>query len=398
MDIRQSIFGEIAQYSGPVINVYGIEQGTLLRRLLLFDSVVIRSIRLREVPFLIRAFRKEGFLRLLNADILKLSCEFTSLIVDFARNGIRSVPLSHFTFGIVDTAEREKVLRSELHRLQGVPGLNNADRALMEETILSKLVRPPADYGAQLQAQVESDLRQNAPVLREAVAEQLRRQGADQSRPFNIHVEETQERVFHIASDLSRIYGTTEQKVHEILSPAVSAVGNLNQRIANMQAYSAITGFTEAEAPLLFGKFAGIFVQQNPAPIEERFARVLEVTALPDFITGKRVDVEKLMVIRESAECREFRHWLTTLDQVSDKEIEEMFGGLRSKLTSMIQSGTGKALRLATTTAVGLIPTAGLVAGPVAGVLDSFLVDRVFQTSGVVAFLTKTYPSLFVSA
>jgi hypothetical protein len=34
----------------------------------------------------------------------------------------------------------------------------------------------------------------------------------------------------------------------------------------------------------------------------------------------------------------------------------------------------------------------------VAGAIDSFLVDRVLPRSGIVAFLTKTYRSLFASA
>jgi hypothetical protein len=33
-----------------------------------------------------------------------------------------------------------------------------------------------------------------------------------------------------------------------------------------------------------------------------------------------------------------------------------------------------------------------------AGAADEFLIDRVFPTSGVFAFLTETYPSLFESA
>jgi hypothetical protein len=55
----------------------------------------------------------------------------------------------------------------------------------------------------------------------------------------------------------------------------------------------------------------------------------------------------------------------------------------------------GKFVRLATTTGIGLIPGVGLAAGIAASAIDSFLVDRVLPKSGVVAFLTETYPSLF---
>lgn len=74
-----------------------------------------------------------------------------------------------------------------------------------------------------------------------------------------------------------------------------------------------------------------------------------------------------------------------------------MIKSVRSKITSIIQSNMGRTLRFAAATAIGLIPPIGIVAGPVTGALDSFLIDKVFPNSGVVAFLTNTYPSLFVS-
>jgi hypothetical protein len=82
----------------------------------------------------------------------------------------------------------------------------------------------------------------------------------------------------------------------------------------------------------------------------------------------------------------------------TDQQISEMIGGVRNKLGSMLQSGIGRKVRFAVSTAIGLIPGVGLVAGPAASGIDSFLIDRVFPTSGVVAFLARTYPSLFVSA
>ena len=108
--------------------------------------------------------------------------------------------------------------------------------------------------------------------------------------------------------------------------------------------------------------------------------------------------MDKLLRARESAECLEFRAWLTKLDGVSDKDVADLVGGFRNRVGSLAHSGPGKILRLAATSAIGSIPGYGLVTGPIAGVVDSFLIDKVFPTSGVVAFLTQTYPSLFEGA
>jgi hypothetical protein len=395
MNIRQSVYGEVAIRSGT--NVTGVELGALLRRLLLFDTVVIKSVRLREIPFLVRAFGQAGFSQLLDSGVLKLSCEFTVIAGEFLRNGIRSLPLFHFSLGLVDIADRDNVLKSELRCLQSVHGLKNAPRAALEEVILTKLIRPPVEYRNQLLTQSESDLRANTPALATAITQQLRTQLGGATRHFKLSVEETQNRVFHVATDLSEVFGISAEKAHDIVQSGVFAVCNLNQRIADMAAYSAITGFAESEAPLLFHKFANIIGPLNPKPAEEQFARIVTIANLPEFMPGKKVDVGLLLKARESPECREFRAYIAGLDDISDQQIAEMIRGVRSRVAFMMQSNLGRVLRLAATTAIGFIPVIGAIGGAITGTLDSFLIDRIFPNSGVVAFLTKTYPSLFKS-
>ncbi|MGB6874779.1 MAG: hypothetical protein WBD87_01975 [Candidatus Acidiferrales bacterium] len=395
MNIRQSVFGEVALLSEG--KVTGIDLGVLLRRLLLFETVVLKSIRLQEVSFLVRTFGKTGLSQLLSSGILKISRESTCIIFDRMVNGVRELPLSHFSFGVLDIAHRENVLRSELIPLQGIPGLKNVERGSLEDMILTLLVRPPADYGAQIQAQLESDLRNNAPALKAAVTQQAKLHPEAIGRPLEVKVEETDKKVFHIITNLTDALGISDQQAHDILKKSVSAVANLNQRLADMQAYSAITGFTESEAPLLFGKLAGIVAPQNPGPAERQFARVLSIANLPEFPPGKRIDVDALLKARGSPECHELRAWLLKFEDMSDSQIADMVCGIKNKIAAMIRTDVGKTMRFAATTAAGLIPGIGMATGLAAGVIDTFLVEQVFPSPGVLAFLTDTYPSLFVS-
>lgn len=395
MDIRQSVLGEILKRSRN--QVTGTDIGALVRRLLLFDVVVVKSARLREVPSLVKAFGTRGLTELINTGILKLVCEWTTVITDVATNGVRALPRCHFSFGIADIALRETVLREELRPLQGVSGLKNAERAAIEELVLTKLTRPDKEYGSRLQAQVESDLRTAAPAFKAAIEEQVRARAHGANQPFSIRVEETQSRVFHVLTDIGSALGFPEEEEHSVLQSSVAAVANLDHRIADMEAYSAITGFAESEAPLLFRKLAGVISPQNPAPVEHQFARVIAIAGLPEFEIGKRVDVDKLLKARESSECREFRVWLAGLTQATDQQIADMVEGFRSKVAFALQTRVGKTLRFAVTTALGLIPGYGAVTGPATGALDTFLLQKAFPASGVFAFLTDTYPSLFVS-
>ena len=84
------------------------------------------------------------------------------------------------------------------------------------------------------------------------------------------------------------------------------------------------------------------------------------------------------------------------LDGRNGSEIKERIGSLRAKFGNLTQSYTGKLVRLLATTGIGLIPPpVGLVAGALAGFLDTFLIERVLPKSGVVAFLSSLYPSIF---
>jgi hypothetical protein len=115
MSIRQSVFGEVAVQAGS--QTTGVDLGVLLSRLLFFDTVIVKSAGLREVPFLVRAFGKAGFLQLFDSGMLKFSSEFTSIITDVARNGVRELPLSQFSFGVVQLQDREAVLMRGLRGL-----------------------------------------------------------------------------------------------------------------------------------------------------------------------------------------------------------------------------------------------------------------------------------------
>jgi hypothetical protein len=400
LNIRQSILGEVAVASGK--RIVSVDIASLVRRLLLFDKVIVRSPLLREVDTLVRTFRPSGFKQLLDSGLLRFAVSTTFLIIDVSRNGVRHVPLNHFSFGIGELAEVDLKLREGMTAIQGIPGLNNSERAILEEKILDATLRLPKDYGSELLRQLDHDIRANNPALKLAIQQKLASEIGQQHGPvFSsqecVRVEEVRERVFRIDCPLASL-GLSPEKSHAVLHDSIMALANLDQRLADMQTYSAITGFQDQEAPLLFGRLATLMAPLNPAPAEREFERVIEIVDVPDFEPGQKVDVDALLIARESSECREFRGWLTSLSELTDAQIKDMVGGLRAKMGLFVGSTAGRTLRFAATTAVGLLPVAGVVAGPAASAIDSFLIDKLLPRPGVVAFLSKTYPSLFVSA
>jgi hypothetical protein len=83
---------------------------------------------------------------------------------------------------------------------------------------------------------------------------------------------------------------------------------------------------------------------------------------------------------------------------MSDAEIEKMVASARATLARVLSSPKGKVARFIVTSAVGLIPGGFAAASLATGAIDSFLIEKVLPRSGICAFLTDTYPSLFHSS
>jgi hypothetical protein len=135
-----------------------------------------------------------------------------------------------------------------------------------------------------------------------------------------------------------------------------------------------------------------------PNEKEEQLTRVLKIAGLPDFTTAlanRNVNVPKLLELRESSECLEFRQWISTLGLVSDKEVKERVTSIRARLGNLIQAPEGRFTRLLVTTGLGLIPGLGTVAGVAAGIVDTFLLEKILPNSGPLAFVSKLYGSVF---
>lgn len=397
MEIRGAIYGPIAKtINVPTrgVDVIEIERQRLLSRLLFFDEVVIHSVNLGEVPFLTKMFGVSGFKELLSSDVLKLTTEKSMVVTDVHTNGIRQLPLLQFDEGVATVQDNAQNIERNFRCLGKITGLSNVERESLRELIQSKLVRLSATYGDELLKQVKKDLTSNIDLMKIILTQKIP----------DLNISEIKIAV-HDLGGMQRFETNLQTKLkisaeqeHEFLSHIVSGVSNINQRIANMAEYRAISQFENSEAPLLFGRIHSLVTPANPANKEEAFLRVIEVTDLPEFIESMRIDVAKLLEIRDTAECREFRYWLSTTDSIDDAKLKEIISGFRAKAASFIASGSGKAIRLAVNTGLGLIPGYGTLVAAGEGIVDAFLLDKMLPSSGVLSFLNNIAPSVFVSS
>ncbi|MGC1920686.1 MAG: hypothetical protein WA682_12385 [Acidobacteriaceae bacterium] len=177
--------------------------------------------------------------------------------------------------------------------------------------------------------QLDSDLRNNSAALKAGITRLLPEAlpGVDlSSYNFDIRVDECQPRIFRIETPFVKDFQLAPDKVHQVLQRAVGSVSNLNHRFSEMIEFSALSGFREDEAPILFGKVAGLMAPQNPETAEGQFKRILEIADVPDFEPNQKVDVDRLLDVRESDECRAFRDWLSKAGSLGDAELRDLIG------------------------------------------------------------------------
>ena len=130
-------------------------------------------------------------------------------------------------------------------------------------------------------------------------------------------------------------------------------------------------------------------------PLEEKFQKAIEISNLASInnFQNVQIDAEKLLEVRDSRECKQFREWLSTVKDIDD-ELPEHCNAFNSKLGKFIRSTTGKSLRFAISTAAGFFP-GGIAFGPTVGAIDTFLLEKIIPAPGPLSFISNLYPSIY---
>jgi len=170
-------------------------------------------------------------------------------------------------------------------------------------------------------------------------------------------------------TNLAALCRLTDEEVHSAVGMSMAAVAHLNLRLEEMKVHESISGFQADELGLLLN--------------------------LPEVPASGHLNVDGFLKLRESAECADFREWLSASEEWSDREITDRVKSVRAAFARHYQGLGGKAVRLLVSTGLGVIPLVGAAAGLVTSALDTFLLDKILRPSGAISFISSSYPSLF---
>ncbi len=402
MDITRRLVGTSATLKGTR-DVADVDLNGLIRRLILFDTYILKSIRLLEFPALIAAVGFAETMQLLKSAAFEIECEAVT-VGQTGQFGIESrttkgiLPPLSYSLSSIETADHDKYVHKCLQPLDKISGLTHKQVAKLKRAIACIIVRLPEGFGSRVVAQATQDVLKIQDLVKKSVAIAARRILGVEVPDFGLSVHQIDSEDLHVETDIPKRVGIDIETTHKVVERGILGIAEVSSRFAEMEAYSALNGFIDNDLALVCERLDFLAHSISPETKERQFRRVLEIAGLADVASaapGKRVSFARVLEIRESDECREFRQWLPTIETRSDSEIKERLGGIRARLGNLLQTGGGRTLRFLVTSGIGFTPVIGLIAGPVAGAMDSFLVDKVLTKSGLVAFISRLYPSIF---
>jgi hypothetical protein len=379
---------------GSEISV-ALDVGGLIRRLLLFDTYILYSVRLKEIPGLVQCFGLQGTLDLLSSGAMEIRCE----CAQYSEGNFNTPPCPPMTFQfhVLEAHVWEQYLIDCLPELRKTA---LTGRQLMDlQTAVVKAVmhsdnRPM--FAQDVAPAFVGDILSNNRLVKAAVdLLLLQRHGIRNVDNFELKMIKVGDDRFSAETNLDSKLSLSSEETHNIIKRALLGVAGLYQRIGEMKAHGAVSGFTEVELSLFRSKFEALADALGSNRNESRFLRTLSIAGLSDGLgPNQTVDVGRLLKIRSGPEATEFRAWLADIDRLSDADVRDRVASLNAKLGLAAQTTTGKVLRLLATTVAGGIPPLGIALST----LDQFLWDKFFKRSGVAAFINELYPSIFTRA
>ncbi|ACA98833.1 MULTISPECIES: hypothetical protein [Cyanophyceae] len=401
MSIDKNLFSKCVKFDDRR-RKYCLDFSSLINKLILFDKVILDSPNFYEVNGLVEELGFEQTLSLLSSGILKFSCDLriTSQVAQNQHiiSSKKTYPQGFYQIQYAFAAEQKIWISDNLKNIRHSE-LSKSKVKKLKLTVVESLDKNYLKDNIDLLKQTDEDLQFNRGV-KVATLNVLKKEYSMEldSEIFDIKLHQVDKSIFKVETNLSDLCSLNETEIYKIVEKAVLGIGNFNLRMAEMNMHNALSCFMRDEIDLLKNRLEYIFFKKDdPNKLEANFDSILNLKRHPKIIaeSNPKIDINKLMKVRQSDELKLFRNWLKDIEEVKEKEILQELNSIRAKLGVNLNTNTGKFLRLGMSTLAGLIPNIGMQASIPLSVLDNFLLDKVLPASPIVTFVDDLYPSIF---
>jgi hypothetical protein len=358
-----------------------IDLNAFIRRLILFDEVIVESIRLKDIPQLAYTFGVDGLVDLLKSGIVRIHCSAlttgqvgqTTALSWREKEG--ALPLGSFEFVPIDIADQKEYIANNIRFTNDyVPRLKDAIK--VKRAILDTIIENPADIVPSTFQGLRRALLGDNEITKLAVSTAAH-QFHGKSIPLTkleLEIESIKNSEYRTRSNVAELLSISEQESHKIVERGILNLSGLYQRLSYMHGFNSSAWFHEEDVPLLNRELSRLSTMVTTTKLEEPFIRIQNLLGLPDITPSKQIDIRLVMKLRESKECRDFRQWLESSEDLSNKEIGVLVNSFSEKISRAVDTIPGRAIRLAVSAGIG-----SALAGPAAGITLSAIEDFTFK-------------------
>lgn len=384
-----------------------VKPGDLAATLLLFDDYIFESCKLLEFPQLVAIFGFDSVLEFVKSRSIRIKCD-ANLIVVFGetKDLVRKGKTLEYDFSYVRAANHEEYVGSCLHDIPTSSTLSAKQRIKLKQAIAVRIDKasgiPPQFDSPELKAirTFLAEASSNVPNVKRACALELKERHQIEIQPeaFSLVIIKAEGDVLKAETNIEELLHLDKAQVHDLVKYALLRMSGINERFGVMERYTALTALNDIDLPVFEGRYEFLASQTNVNRDTDRLNRILQIKDFPDLSTlanEGRLKLDKILEIRETQECKEFREWLRQIDRSTDQEIRDRVNSLRSSIGNFLGRTSGKILRMLVSNGVGFVPLVGPAVGVAASVIDSFVVENLFPVSGPISFINRSLPSTF---
>lgn len=378
----------------------------IIEYLLLFDTLIIGSNQLQEIPAFVKLFVCEGLRDLLKTGSLRMAFDYFSSIGQVgqlsayrAEKGI--LPPNCYSFAVVELSKRETHIHSYFKEIEKIEGLSWKARVKLKGIVSDNLLDYPLSADFEVLNQFKQELKRNDLSLKMSLlkAVHIKKELNLMYDQIEISTEQINEDDFSVATNLGDLLNINKVEVHKLVEGALLGLIGSGKTLSKMKTFNSLIGFRDDEVNVFESKLDFLLNQFNLNKRLASLRRVIEISGLPNLkeaISDDKIDIDRLLKVRESNECKEFRCWLWSIESETDEEIKEHVNAFREKIGEFYRSPLGKTIRWITGVGTGLIPIAGFAISASLGAIDTFLLEKLIPNKGALVFLNQKLPSIYL--
>jgi len=424
MDFRSKLLAPCANRKDGTKFEIEFLAGEFLERLILFDKFILDSIRLQEIPHLIKVFGYSRVLELLNSGFLLIHSETfgtfgstgQSSKVSAYRAKKGDLPLCSYCidpFSIYpydspqdDETDYKKDQKQFTHQnlqlINQIDGISSKQAQKLREAVARRVIHFSSDSVIkEMSAQNYRDFRDHDPTIKVAIAFRIKALLNQEVDPVAIElkIEFIDDVDFRVESNIESKLSLNKETAHEIIERALLGIAGRNHLIAKMKEFNCLVGYRENEVPIFSSKLDFLVERiATDKKLTPNLHRVLSAKGLPNFsaaVAEGRIDLLKVLEIRESRECIDFRTWLWSQDNIDENELRERLNTFSQRWKDFFKTVRGKTISWLVSSGLSEIPIVGNIIGAGMSFYDKFLAREVLPHEGAITFINNKLPSIY---